>query len=183
MARQLGEHIFFVKFGSSKSQNGELIMSENESAGFRVVDRRRFTSEGDTRADTSQHDTQNRESDARGASKPHAKPATSTVNQSVQPSMNEAAHSEEESAEVNFESFVISMATQTLVMLGAVPHPETGQSVQNVAAAQQSIDILAVIEQKTRGNLTSSESELLKEVLTSLRLEFVNRTRASSVSR
>ena len=75
--------------------------------------------------------------------------------------------------ELDFSTFVISLATSAQVGLGAVPHPETNQAAQNFPAAKQMIDILALLEEKTNGNLTEAESALLDQVLHNLRIHYV----------
>lgn len=85
--------------------------------------------------------------------------------------------SENPKAEVDFSSFVISLATQVVIHLGEIPHPESNQRMENLEAARQTIDILALLEDKTVGNLSQDESHLLKEALTSLRMAFVNKSK------
>jgi Domain of unknown function (DUF1844) len=81
--------------------------------------------------------------------------------------------SESESG-LSFAAFVLSLAHTTAVHLGDVPDPASGQpSPPNLAAAFQMIEILALLEQKTRGNLTAEERQLLDQVLYELRLRFV----------
>ena len=77
-------------------------------------------------------------------------------------------------SDVNFIGFVISLAHTAAVQFGDAPDPATGQRVEpNLAAAQQMIDILALLEQKTRGNLSVEERQLLENVLYELRVRFV----------
>ena len=76
-------------------------------------------------------------------------------------------------SELDFSTFVISLATSAQVGMGAVPHPETNQTAENFPAAKQMIDILALLKEKTKGNLTDDESSLLEQVLHTLRLHYV----------
>lgn len=76
-------------------------------------------------------------------------------------------------AELDFSTFVISLATSAQVGMGTVPHPETNQAAQNLPAAKQMIDILALLQEKTKGNLTDDESSLLEQVLYTLRVHYV----------
>jgi len=85
----------------------------------------------------------------------------------------EALHEAQPAQELDFSTFVISLATSAQVGLGAVPHPETNQSIQNFPAAKQMIDILALLKEKTKGNLTEAESSLLEQVLYNLRIHYV----------
>jgi hypothetical protein len=83
----------------------------------------------------------------------------------------EPAHDE---SGVTFVGFVLSLAHTAAVHFGDIPDPVTGQTVPpNLAAAQQMIDILAVLEEKTRGNLTAEERQLLEQLLFELRMRYV----------
>lgn len=75
---------------------------------------------------------------------------------------------------INFAAFVLSLAHTAAVHFGDVPDPVTGQAAErNLPAAQQMIDILALMEEKTRGNLTAEERQLLEQLLYELRMRFV----------
>jgi hypothetical protein len=75
---------------------------------------------------------------------------------------------------VTFVGFVLSLAHTAAYHFGDVPDPVTGQpGTANLAAAQQIIDILSLLEQKTRGNLTAEERQLLEQLLYELRMRFV----------
>jgi hypothetical protein len=79
-----------------------------------------------------------------------------------------------EESEISFVAFVLSLAHTAAVHFGDVPDPVTGGKIEaNLPAAQQMIDILALIELKTRGNLTAEERQLLEQVLYELRMRFV----------
>ena len=83
-------------------------------------------------------------------------------------------HQDEGTAhDLDFSTFVISLASSTQVNLGAMPHPETNRTAQNIPAAKQMIDILTMLQTKTRGNLTEAETALLEQVLFSLRTHYV----------
>jgi hypothetical protein len=88
--------------------------------------------------------------------------------ESTGPSADESPHA------VNFVGFVFSLAHTAAVHFGDVPDPATGQqATRNLPAAQQIIDILALLEEKTRGNLTAEERQLLDQILYELRLRYV----------
>ena len=75
---------------------------------------------------------------------------------------------------VTFVGFVLSLAHTAAVHFGDVPDPVTGRpATANLAAAQQIIDILALLEQKTRGNLTAEERQLLEQIVYELRMRYV----------
>lgn len=80
----------------------------------------------------------------------------------------------EEQSAVAFSSFVISLVTTAAVHFGDYPDPATGEAKPpNLEGASQMIEILAMLEQKTRGNLTAQERSLLEQVLYELRLRYV----------
>ena len=72
-----------------------------------------------------------------------------------------------------FQGLVISLAAATMQHLGKTLNPMTSKIEKNLEAAQATIDMLDMLEAKTRGNLTDSESKLLKGVLAELKLNYV----------
>ena len=75
---------------------------------------------------------------------------------------------------LDFTSFVISLATTAAIHFGDMADPLTGQKPEpNLDGAGQMIDILSLLEEKTRGNLTAEERQVLDQVLYELRLRFV----------
>lgn len=73
----------------------------------------------------------------------------------------------------SFELLVTTLATEALAALGQFPHPATGKSEVQRNQAQYIIDTLDVLREKTRGNLTSGEQQLLDSVLHQVRMLFV----------
>ena len=72
-----------------------------------------------------------------------------------------------------FAQLVMQQANLAMMLLGKTPHPETGQTVRDLEAAQMFIGQLEMLETKTRGNLNPQEAALLKQSLMSARLAFV----------
>jgi|SRR5215204_7714822 hypothetical protein len=82
---------------------------------------------------------------------------------------------------VTFVGFVLSLAHTAAYHFGDVPDPVTGQSSPaNLAAAQQIIDILSLLDEKTRGNLTAEERQLLEQLLYELRMRYVEASKSGS---
>ncbi len=79
---------------------------------------------------------------------------------------------------VNFLSFIYSMATSALMYLGEPIGQGTGEQGPNLVHAQEIIDILTMLEAKTKGNLTGEEETLLEEMLYTLRIKFVEKAKA-----
>ena len=77
-------------------------------------------------------------------------------------------------SELSFTAFVVSLASTAAIHFGDLPDPATGtKSETNLEGASQMIDILSLLEQKTRGNLTAEERQVLEQVLYELRMRFV----------
>lgn len=74
---------------------------------------------------------------------------------------------------IDFSTFVFSLNSSALVHLGMLSEPGSDQKTKNLALAKQTIDILGMLEEKTRGNLTDDEKNLLKNILHDLRLMYV----------
>ena len=74
---------------------------------------------------------------------------------------------------VTFSTFVLSLSTQALVHLGEIADPASGQVSADLVAAKQTIDILGVLETKTRGNLDQAEQGLVESMLYDLRMKYV----------
>lgn len=74
---------------------------------------------------------------------------------------------------INFPTFIFSLNSSALLNLGAIEDPGTGQKAKNLSLAKQTIDILAMLEEKTTGNLTDDEAAMLKNILYELRMLYV----------
>ena len=74
---------------------------------------------------------------------------------------------------IDFATFVMSLSHSAFLHLGEAPDPETNKIETNLPLARQTIDLLAVLEEKTKGNLTGDEERLLGQVLFDLRMRFV----------
>jgi hypothetical protein len=77
-----------------------------------------------------------------------------------------------------FDELIRMLATQALLYLGAFPDPETGRAVVALDLAKFNIDLLGVLEAKTRGNLTEQEASMLQRTAYELRMQFVEISRA-----
>ncbi len=79
--------------------------------------------------------------------------------------------------EIDFGTFVMSLASSVLVHLGEIAHPESAGSERNLPLAKQTIDILGMLQEKTRGNLSNEEQQLLTNLLYDLRMKYVAATK------
>lgn len=75
--------------------------------------------------------------------------------------------------EINFATFVFSLNSSALVALGVVEDPGTGKKEKNLILAKQTIDILGMLDEKTTGNLSNDEKQLLTNILADLRIMYV----------
>lgn len=146
-------------------------MEGDESGGhpsFKVQDRRRFSASGEAREDVAEE----------GEAAPQSEqPQPSQQSQPTSPTDPHSGPSPEAAGEITFASFIFSLSTQALVHLGEVPDPVDGTAQVNLEAARQIIDILAMLAEKTRGNLDAAEGSLLESALYDLRMRYVDRAR------
>jgi hypothetical protein len=75
--------------------------------------------------------------------------------------------------EVNFNSLIFSLSSSALLHLGEIADPQSGAKTRDLPLAKHAIDTIAMLKEKTQGNLTSEESSFLTGVLTDLRWRFV----------
>ena len=74
---------------------------------------------------------------------------------------------------ISFTTLVLSLSTQAMMLMGEIPDAGEGQPKQNLTLARQTIDLLGVLEEKTKGNLTREEDNFLQTSLSDLRIRFV----------
>ena len=82
--------------------------------------------------------------------------------------------------EARFDMFLSSLVMDVVIALGETPHPVTRKHATNLPQARYLIDLLGILEEKTRGNLTVDEARLLKDALYQLRMRYLAKTQASS---
>ena len=132
-------------------------MPEREE-GFKVADRRIFTESGELRED--------------GAESPSEEPSAQQ-NETQIPSQNQGPEEPSKETALDFRSLVFSLATTAMLQLGLAPQPETGQVQKDLSGARRTIDILTILQEKTKGNLTAEESGLLDHCLHDLKMNFL----------
>ena len=142
-------------------------MSEEEqgqSQGFRVTDRRRFSPESG--------EPQSRQTEESAAdTQQEPDPPQAETQEVPAPSRPHEATSDQ--IEITFSSFILGLSTQALISLGEIP-AAPGQATQaDLTAARQMIDVLAMLQQKTSGNLDAGEEQMLENVLYDLRIRYV----------
>jgi hypothetical protein len=75
--------------------------------------------------------------------------------------------------EVTFEALVMSLSTSVLFHLGEIGDPRTGKKEVDFDLAKHGIDTLTLLQQKTKGNLSKDEEEMLKSILYDVKMRFV----------
>ena len=81
-------------------------------------------------------------------------------------------------APIDFQDLVGALATPAMMYLGMIPDPQSGRAVLAPDIAQQHIDLLGVLQDKTKGNLSAEEQQLIDQMVTELRYAFVETARA-----
>jgi hypothetical protein len=129
-------------------------MGADEDGGFVIRDRRGRSDESGSAS--------KRETPAAGPERPKAAPPDSS------------AHSHEAGPPVTFSTFVFSLGTSALMLMGEQLDPRQGKLPVNLAQAKEIIDILSMLEEKTRGNLIAEEQAVLTDMLYALRMKYVD---------
>lgn len=133
-------------------------LEKGEGKGFKVEDRRRFSSEtGEPREETERVDA------ARGPGEKASREESSEKRRAA----------DEGLPDISFSTFVISLSTQALMHLGEIANPISGNVERDIPVAKQMIDIIGVLREKTRGNLDPGEEQLMDNVLFDLRMRYV----------
>lgn len=141
---------------------------EKKEPAFRVSDRRRFAG-GDRKAASDEGETKQEARPQEGQEKKESRPGTETARIAA----SEDRRAPRDLPPVNFATFVISLSSSALIHLGLAEDPVTGKIDRDLALARQTIDILGMLQEKTRGNLSEDESRLLESILFDLRIRFV----------
>ncbi len=163
---------------------------EEKERGFKVADRRRFSAEGEAKPEVedrpapeppkpSEKPAQAQHSHG----EPHAHGGPSEGAQAEASKAYQKAASSQPGAQdlgpqdLSFASFVVGLSTEALALMGEMPHPATGERMHDLVGAQQLIDIIGILQDKTRGNLSHDEDTLIDAILFDLRMKYVEKAR------
>ncbi|MBN1546108.1 MAG: DUF1844 domain-containing protein [Syntrophaceae bacterium] len=136
---------------------------EKKGQGFVVRDKRHFDESGNVRPD---EPGEAAESSTASDRKPEeSRPETGTS--------KEERSEEDTYPAVDFIGFILSLSTTAMYHFGDIPDPYTQKKEKNLAAAKQTIEILNIIYEKTRGNLDEQEKQILEEALYELRMRYI----------
>jgi hypothetical protein len=153
----------FLVSSSPIQLQGVAMPKDQEDQGFRITDKRAFRDDGEIREDIPVEDA------AKGKEMESSEPAEK----------DDSAQQKQETgktAKIDFPSYVLSYYTQGLVLLGEVPSPYTQKREEDLDGARHTVDILALLQEKTTGNLSPEEKQLLDSVLYELRMKFMAKT-------
>jgi hypothetical protein len=143
---------------------------EVPAAGFTVRDRRRFDAAGNEKSgalDAQQARPSAPKVEPEKPTQPREAPAKDETPKEYQPTTEELELS------LDFASFIMSLASQALWQIGATEPPPGVVVPKDLEAARQTIDIITLMEIKTKGNVTPGEEHLLSEVLHELRVQYL----------
>ena len=84
---------------------------------------------------------------------------------------------ETESFQIDFSTFIMSLTSSAFYHLGDMPDPSTGKKEVNLPAVQQTIDMLIMLREKTKGNLKEDEKKLLEQLVYELQVKYVAKTK------
>ena len=142
---------------------------EEKSKGFKVEDRRRFSAEGELKPE---------HRGAEATPPPESPPPPDAAAAAAQPTAAAAPHEAAAAPdEITFATFMVGLSTQALMHLGEIRDPQDEGAGVNLVAAQQLIDIVGMLKDKTRGNLDRDEEALIEAILFELRIKYVERSR------
>ncbi len=161
---------------------------------FKVIDRRLFTEEGELRKEVVEQERRDEEAAARkSAAHPQPPPQSKTGRPAQAPPpaaaeapgiiIGESAGTASAGAiepSPNFQMLVDFLARNAAAMLGGMTDPRTGQPLVDLEGAREVIDMLDALREKTVGNLAKTDSDLLVEVIGSLKLTFMDISKAAS---
>ena len=157
-----------------------------QDEGFKVVDRRLFTEEGELRKDAVEQERRDEEAaSARKASAPAAaaKPAPATPGSAAPaPSADAAPPDSADSIAPSrsFQMLVDFLTRNAAAMMGGMADPQTGKAYVDLEGAREVIDMLDALRETTRGNLAKADEDLLLEVVGSLKLTFMEISKAAA---
>ena len=152
-------------------------MAEENQGSFKVTDRRLFNPDGTLREDALIEEP---------APAPPPEPQPAVSSGSAQPQGQFAAaiapelQPEPEDAEPErtlFNEFLMGIASSAFIYLGLVEHPATGRRQVDMTAAKESIDMLVMLQEKTKGNLTRGEEKFFEDLLSDLKMQYVRMRR------
>ena len=155
---------------------------ESEEVHFKVADRRKFNADGSVKEGVTLDAAPVEAKDP----EPKAQPPTENIEEGSIDELGAGIDNEADGDDIpgaddpaSFVNFLSTLATNAAAALGAIPHPATGQRSLDLETGKYWLDVLAMIRDKTKGNLHEKEARLLEGLLADLRLQYVQLVRAT----
>jgi Domain of unknown function (DUF1844) len=172
------------------------VADSKQEESFKVIDRRLFTEEGELRKDVLEQERREEEAAAKkAAATPPSRGASSIskgsglhgASTAAEPQPGGAAAAtgvaepgEEKESSRAFQMLVDFLTRNAAAMLGGMADPRTGQAYVELEGAREVIDMLDALREKTRGNLSKADEDLLMEVIGSLKLTYMEVSKAAA---
>ena len=141
---------------------------DKQEEAFRVIDRRPFTAEGDIRKDVVEAEERKAEREAQLEAARHPAPPAAP-----QAAVNASPPADAPKASPAFENLIRMIGSNAAMVLGAYADPRTGQPVIDPEAARELIDMLDVLQERTKGHLAPEEENLLLDLLRKLKMTYL----------
>ncbi|HZF37771.1 MAG TPA: DUF1844 domain-containing protein [Blastocatellia bacterium] len=158
-------------------------MAEENQGNFKVTDRRLFNPDGTLREDALIEETPPAQTPEpqpaviSGSAQSQRQFAAATAPE-LQPEPSELPEFEDAEPErTMFNEFLMGIASSAFIYLGLVEHPGTGRRQIDMTAAKESIDMLVMLREKTKGNLTHGEEKFFDDLLSDLKMQYVSMRR------
>ena len=99
--------------------------------------------------------------------------------ESSDPARTETGQQPQQPFEIDFSTFIMSLTSSAFYHLGDIADPETGKTETNLPAVHQTIDMLTMLREKTKGNLNEEENKLLEQLIYELQMKYVAKTKSA----
>lgn len=147
--------------------------NEIKGKGFVIKDRRKFDEKGDPRKSEQEEAARKVEGQPRTGETAGEKPPEAGPEPKQDSKADKLRREAADYPPITFSDFVVSLSTSAIFHFGDIPDPVSQKAEKNLEAAKQTIDILGILEQKTRGNLDENEKKLMDSILFELRMRYV----------
>ena len=154
---------------SNKKEDKEKQNGEESGAGFTVKDKRKIGKEEEVESAPEARETEK----PKGTDKPKEPEGKPEEKGSGSPLDEKEARGEEEIPSIDFMSFIMSLSTSALIYLGEIPDPVDNEQKKIIPLAKQMIDLISLLKEKTKGNLTPEEEKYMENILFELKMLFV----------
>lgn len=158
------------------------VADEKPDEGFKVVDRRLFTEAGELRPDAAAQEWREEEPKSKAMKSPsnESRGGSKQPVQSAAPAAGPEPAAEEHPPSRGFQMLVDFLTRNTAAMLGGMADPRTGQAFVDLEGARELIDMMDALRDTSRGNLAKSDEDLLIEVIGSLKLTYMEVSKAAA---